>query len=362
MLILHLMTEMSVWGVRSWHFQSFLSFTTSIDVQEVQKEVHAVPEDIENDAEIVNGGGKELPRSKWDILIPLGSIKRQSNNRVSSIKFSANGSLLGCQDAGKVVEIYRVRDESEALKKAKRRKKRKREKATKTGKGETVGEQVLDGDEDMLESEAISASDEFELLQTVRLKQKITSFAFSPGQPKKGTVGTISLALQNNSLEVYDLQEDSSEKVHSIELSGHRSDVRVASLSADSTTLMTASHNAVKIWNPRSGVCLRTVESGYGLCGTIVPGNRQAVLGTKSGGIEIFDIAGAERSQVVEAHAGAVWSLAPMPDGSGFVSGSADHDVKFWEYELLQSADKVCSLPVSTLLIVGRILCFCVGG
>jgi U3 small nucleolar RNA-associated protein 12 len=63
-------------------------------------------------------------------------------------------------------------------------------------------------------------------------------------------------------------------------------------------------------------------------------------LGTKAGTLEIFDIAAAELIQVVDAHGGAVWSLAPMPDGSGFVSGGADHDVKFWEYQLVQSTDK----------------------
>jgi U3 small nucleolar RNA-associated protein 12 len=64
-------------------------------------------------------------------------------------------------------------------------------------------------------------------------------------------------------------------------------------------------------------------------------------LGTKAGTLEIFDIAAAELIQVVDAHGGAIWSLAPMPDGSGFVSGGADHDVKFWEYQLVQSTDKV---------------------
>lgn len=313
-------------------------------LQEVQREVRAVPEDVEKDAEIVDGQSKETARSKWDVLVPVGSIKRQSTDRVSTLKFNNTGSLLGCQVAGKTVEIYRIRDESEAVKKAKRRKKRKREKATKALKGDnTEGPAEVTNQDDDAEdvSEVISASDEFQLLQIVRLKQKLSSFAFSPTQAKKGIVGTISLALQNNSLEVYDLQEGSSSRVHSIELSGHRSDIRVAALSADSTTLMTASHNAVKIWNPRSGVCLRTVESGYGLCGTFVPGNRQVILGTKAGGLEIFDIAGAQRLQVLEAHGGAVWSLAPMPDGSGVVSGSADHDVKFWEYELVEAADKV---------------------
>ncbi len=32
-------------------------------------------------------------------------------------------------------------------------------------------------------------------------------------------------------------------------------------------------------------------------------------------------------------------SVAALPDGSGFVSGSADHDVKFWEWEVAADAE-----------------------
>ena len=39
------------------------------------------------------------------------------------------------------------------------------------------------------------------------------------------------------------------------------------------------------------------------------------------------------------AHTGPVWSLAALPDGSGFVSGSADHDIKFWEWGVGPSPD-----------------------
>ena len=30
-----------------------------------------------------------------------------------------------------------------------------------------------------------------------------------------------------------------------------------------------------------------------------------------------------------------VWSVVPVPDGTGFVSCSADHSVRFWEWEIL---------------------------
>lgn len=64
----------------------------------------------------------------------------------------------------------------------------------------------------------------------------------------------------------------------------------------------------------RSGACLRTIEAGYGLCALFAPGNRHAVVGTKEGSLDIIDVAASCRLQSVEAHSGAVWSLAALPD------------------------------------------------
>lgn len=38
-------------------------------------------------------------------------------------------------------------------------------------------------------------------------------------------------------------------------------------------------------------------------------------------------------------HSGPVWSLSALPDSSGFVSGSADHDIKFWEWGVAADPD-----------------------
>ena len=54
-----------------------------------------------------------------------------------------------------------------------------------------------------------------------------------------------------------------------------------------------------QLWNPRSGACLRTIDSGYGLCALFAPGNRHAVVGTKEGTLEIFDISTSTRVAVV---------------------------------------------------------------
>lgn len=64
----------------------------------------------------------------------------------------------------------------------------------------------------------------------------------------------------------------------------------------------------------RSGACLRTIEAGYGLCAIFAPGNRHAVVGTKEGTLDIIDVGASSRLESLQAHSGAVWSLAALPD------------------------------------------------
>ena len=62
-----------------------------------------------------------------------------------------------------------------------------------------------------------------------------------------------------------------------------------------------------------------------------------------------------ERLESVAAHGGPVWSLAALPDGSGFVSGSADHDVKFWEWEIVTEtaqSDAGCAESSNTPVVI----------
>lgn len=37
---------------------------------------------------------------------------------------------------------------------------------------------------------------------------------------------------------------------------------------------------------------------------------------------------------VPDAHEGAVWSLCVRPDGNGVMTGSADKEVKFWDFSV----------------------------
>ncbi|XP_078448375.1 transducin family protein / WD-40 repeat family protein isoform X2 [Wolffia australiana] len=260
--------------------------------------------------------------NNWEILKPLGEIRRQSKDRVGTLRFNQRGNLLACQAAGKTVELYHVLDEAASKHKAKRRLKRKKEKGN-------VADAL---------NPTVVVSDVFKLVQVLRASKKICSIAFCPLSPTTHALATLSLSLNNNSLETYSLNIDEVKRTHVIELQGHRSDIRSVSLSSDGSLLLSTSHNAVKIWNPGNGSCLRTIESGYGLCSVFLPGNRYALIGTKSGTLEVIDIQSSCCVEVVEAHGGSVWSISLIPDGNGFVTGSADHDIKFWEYHQVQKS------------------------
>ena len=66
------------------------------------------------------------------------------------------------------------------------------------------------------------------------------------------------------------------------------------------STLLTLLFPSRQVWNPRTGACLRTMDSGYGLCALFAPGNRHALVGTKEGTIEIFDVGTSSRIAVVK--------------------------------------------------------------
>ncbi|KAE8220668.1 hypothetical protein CF319_g5839 [Tilletia indica] len=152
----------------------------------------------------------------------------------------------------------------------------------------------------------------------------------------------------------------------SLDLPGHRSDVRALALSPDNTLLASADSSGIlKIWNVKSGRCIRTFTGvGYALCLIWLEGGRHLVLGCKDGSLRTFDVpaalmvqhlaGGGEKTKGGEeeggstaagagaggkAHDGAVWSLALHPNGLSCVSASADKTVKFWEFEMHSIAE-----------------------
>ena len=47
---------------------------------------------------------------------------------------------------------------------------------------------------------------------------------------------------------------------------------------------------------------------------------------------QVVDTASGALVVDLQAHEGSLWSLAVRPDGKGFVTASADKEVKFWDF------------------------------
>lgn len=208
-------------------------------------------------------------------LIEKGIIHRQNKDRANTVTFHPNGNYFAVNGPDKSVEIFRIRTESEVEKVLKRKKKRKMEKAAEVG--ETINGNAISDDISTAE-----ASDVFVSHVVVRTGGKVRSVDWAL-KKAKGDSLQILVACTNNSLEYYDIQKYSKEKksdvpeynrVHAIELPGHRSDVRALSLSSDDRMLASASNGSLKIWNVRTQACIRTFECGYALCCSFLPGDK----------------------------------------------------------------------------------------
>ncbi|KAJ3080298.1 hypothetical protein HK102_003159 [Quaeritorhiza haematococci] len=309
-----------------------------------------------------------------------GSLQRKSQERVMHLRVHPDGKYVGVQAADKSVELYKIRSEAEIKRKLARRKRRQREKIK--AKQQDGNATVM---EDVDESLQPKIEDEIALTCIIRCSSKVRSFDFSPVRPtgaafagrmngaaedddgdSSGPFGVL-CALSNNSLELHqaglDSKEEPTKLAVTLDLQGHRSDVRSLALSSDDQLLASTSNSGLKIWNVATRQCIKTIDSGYGLCCTFVPGNKHVVVGTKTGELQIFDLPSSSLLESIKAHEGPVWSLEVRPDKTGLTTGSADKDVKFWDFQLLNDpeyskiARRLTLVHTRTLKMTEDVLC-----
>ncbi|ODV93336.1 hypothetical protein PACTADRAFT_5123 [Pachysolen tannophilus NRRL Y-2460] len=269
-------------------------------------------------------------------IIEIGIFEKQSKSRCIDISFKKlNDKLLFfyTQNSDKTIEIFRIRTEDEIKKAKLKREKRLKEK----------GYDDLEIEESFKNSEINMTVTSFTI---IRCPAKVKSCQWSLLSNLKNL--EILISLNNNSIEYYRVSlpesikklssnSDSIQplKQYSIELQGHRTDVRSIDLSDDNKLLATSSNGLLKIWNIKLTNCIRTFECGYALTCKFLPGGTLVVIGTRNGEIELYDLASSTLLESVsEAHGGAIWSLDISNDGKSLVTGSADKTVKFWDFKI----------------------------
>lgn len=272
-----------------------------------------------------------------------GTLFRNSKDRAVEILFHPRRDYFAVHGVEKAVEIWRIRSDSEVKKSMARKKKRRRERQKEKSSGDA---DMADGDVNEDDNTSPEISDVFAQHVIIRTTGKVRSVDWATNHGHKQM--QLVAATTNNQLELYDItaKEKSSKskkedvpdysKSLSVDLPGHRADIRALSLSSDDKMLASAANGSLKIWNVKTQTCIRTFECGYALCCSFLPGDKVVVVGTKSGELELFDVVSASLIDSVSAHEGAIWSLHVHPDGRSVVTGSADKTAKFWDFKIVQ--------------------------
>ncbi|XP_052807522.1 WD repeat-containing protein 3-like [Mya arenaria] len=282
--------------------------------------------------------------------VKVGSVFRAGRDRLVSMATDSMQSSLICHGSDRQLEVFTLPGEANLKKRLTKRQKKERKKAGLAADAEVAVELKLE--------------DEICKHSAIKMPGKLVS-AHTVNSDKTGI--KVVCLFTNNTLGYFSLdvgsQKGESPTIGVISHLAHQSDVRTLAFSSDNTALLSASSESVKIWNRASLQCIRTMSCDYALCSVFAPGDRHVILGTKSGKLQIFDIGSGTLLEEREAHAGSVWSICMSPDKRGLISGGADKQVKFWNFELVAdeqnpNASKQLTLEhVRTLAMDDDVLC-----
>lgn len=312
-------------------------------------------------------------------LVFFGSIDRKAKERGSSIRYNSDGSVIAVQSNGKTIEFLRVHSAEESKERRKIRFAREKSRAKKAlaqqlkehaklleqlkSHSKTYTETVIPPEPTLqVPEKKKSPSDEISFAQVLRADAKVQAIGWSPANTKELLVATAANTIEHYRIVVKpkksesangeddedaektdaaaeDNEEDVSDRIAALELPGHRSDVRAIALSSNDEMLVSTSNGLIKVWNIRTLSVIRTIQSGYGLCVAYAPGDRHIVVGTKAGKLEFYDLQAARLVESIDAHTAPIWSIQLTPDGSGFVTASADKKLKFWSFDVTEAAE-----------------------
>ncbi|KAL8671711.1 MAG: hypothetical protein Q9168_003782 [Polycauliona sp. 1 TL-2023] len=285
------------------------------------------------------------PESNRKYLRERGSLQRQGKDRTTGVKFHPRGKYIAAHGSEKAIELWRIRSESEVQKTLARKRKRRREKAI-TAQGEAMDIDLVNGEDKGEDLATADITDVIVPYVIVRTGGKVKSVDWGRGSTSK-TLHLLS-ANTNNELELYSIPSRQPEKKtkseeppeysrkFAVDMPGHRTDVRSVALSSDDRMLASSSNGSLKIWNVRTQSCIRTIDCGYALCSSFLPGDKIVVVGNRNGELEVFDIASSTLIETVKAHDGPIWTLHVHPDGKSMATGSADKTAKFFNFDVVE--------------------------
>ncbi|KAF7991112.1 hypothetical protein HCN44_002674 [Aphidius gifuensis] len=275
----------------------------------------------------------------------VGSIYRTTDDKVLSIVCDPTKKIIACIGVKYTVELYHLIPDDKVTARRLKRLKKAQKNAEKDGK-------TCDDNDIAIVDPSIALRDEIQRMTVFKVDGHTKSIDIIMG---KNNEVRFCVGLSNNCLGLYSLNIDDNQKdkqvttMRTIMSHGHRTDVRALCFSSDNLSFASASGDSIKIWNRPSLACLRTIECGYALSATFVPGDRYLIVGMKDGLLLIVDVSSGEIIEEINAHPNtSIWSVILC--ANGIVSGAEDKTVKFWALELVKNSKNDNDNQVLSLL------------
>ncbi|KAI6189343.1 Utp12 domain-containing protein [Aphelenchoides fujianensis] len=269
-----------------------------------------------------------------------GVLTRHAKGRALQLTASSDESLLCCVGSDSTVDVFRVYSDEEAQK----RLRKKVHKFRKTA-------EAVDGEELTFESDiARDVSLLIARIGGVELSSKVKWIDLFAQVRESGTRKQYRMysLLKTNTVQGVLIDVDTkantltSTPVVDLDHRGHRTDVRSLSVTANDAAVLSCASESAILWDLRTLMPLNRFadEKVKDMISSVfVPGDKQFVVGTKSGALHVFDVPTCELiHSTTDAHAGAIWQILALPDGGGFVTCSSDKKAKFWRFQTVSSS------------------------
>lgn len=334
------------------------------------------------DGEVLTKGAIPAASGKLRRAIyPLAALTlstQSHTHNITQISLHPTLPVLAIHSGEKTIDVFRLRTEEELRKKLARRRRRDREKkkeAADKGKGKQVAED--EGLED--ESDEVEWRDRLAVWSVIRAGGKIKSFCFAPDAAKnKGDVQVrcyvVVLSHADRSRRSWPHSRTTRSRCSICPQPRRPSPPRSSPSSCTRSTCPAIAPTSELFASRPTTYCSPARAAGRSKSGTsrrpsasarwtaatpfAAPSSPatatyvsfppvdyadrpQIVVGTKSGELLLYDLSSSSLLETIAAHTGPIWSLHVRPDGRGLVTGSADKDVKFWDFEVKEVAAEV---------------------
>lgn len=326
-----------VWGLCIAYEDSYIVAGSSDSELRVWSVTDSKEGDAENKENNILIGEDDAVDISPVSCIKAGSLLRNGHGRVVSMSMDASGHILAVHGNDNNVELFHFLPDSAAKLKLKKRLRK---------------EKKCGIDHKESEEATVTLKDLVRRLPSItKTEGKVKAVHLVLGRGAELRVG---VTTNSNAVDLYSLNVDNYTglvtNLRSIRSHGHHSEVRCVAFSSDNLAVVSGSAVKIKMWNRPSLACLRTVKTGYALSITFIPGDRHVLVGCKDGHLLIIDISVGDILEKIPAHTSELWSICPLPDQTGVMTGGSDCTVKFWELELIPDTKSGGKAKVLSLL------------